>query len=110
MEVENWLHQYRKLDRDKDILHFASAAQSTNFADSRLKFRRNFLHLVQKLYLVGSQSRDKQEQFLLLLHHLIRHNNTRQWDVLQNHGFLQIVTYAYLHVMEDTAEFKNFTT
>ena len=88
MEVENWLHQYRKLDREKDILHFASAAKSTNFADSRLKFKRNFLHLLQKLYLVGSSSPDKQEQLLLLIDHLVKRNNMRQWDILQNRGFL----------------------
>ena len=28
--------------------------------------------------------------------------------MLQNHGFLQIVIYAYLHVMEDPEAFKTF--
>lgn len=51
METENWLHSYRKLEREKDIMRFASSG-STNWADSRLKFKRNFLHVLQKLYLV----------------------------------------------------------
>ena len=51
MEAENWLHEYRKLEKEKDLMRFASSG-STNWADSRLKFKRNFLHILQKLYLL----------------------------------------------------------
>jgi hypothetical protein len=45
METELWLHEYRKLEKEKDLMRFASSA-STPWADSRLKFKRNFLHIL----------------------------------------------------------------
>ena len=76
-KTEEWLHKYRKLEREKDILQF-SGVPSTNFADSRLKFKRNFLHLLQKLYLLDSSSSPpaKREELLLLIEHLLKHNTS----------------------------------
>ena len=102
-ETENWLHKYRKLERDKDLLHFASV-QSTNFADSRLKFKRNFLHLLQKLYLMDHSGLPsaKREETLLLVEHMLKQNTSlHQWDILQNLGFLIVCTHSCLHVMND---------
>ena len=76
METEEWLHAYRKLDREKDLLHFSSASKSTNFADSRLKFKRNFSHLLQKLYLLESADKHVQDQFLSLIEFLLRQNTS----------------------------------
>eukprot|EP00347_Sterkiella_histriomuscorum_P002852 403366550 len=79
-EVDNWLHEYRKLSRD-DPLKFSHL--SHNFTDSRLKFRRNFLYVLKKMYLA-----DKNEELLKIIQHILKTNTNRNWDVLQNPAFL----------------------
>ena len=72
-------------------MRFASSGQTTNWADSRLKFKRNFLHILQKLYLLLEPEHtdgEKVEQhelviqvrkreFLQLIEHLIRFNSQK---------------------------------
>ena len=104
METENWLHEYRKLEKEKDLMRFASSA-TTPWADSRLKFKRNFLHILQKLYLLIGPSEcgfstSRKRDFLALIDHLLKCNSAKPaWDICQSIQFLQLATYAFVHVM-----------
>ena len=68
------MHKYRKLYRD-DPLRFSTENQ--NFTDSRLKFRRNFLYVLKKVFLLGDN-----EKMLKIVEHVIKTNVTRNWDIL----------------------------
>jgi hypothetical protein len=74
MEFEEWLHKYRKLYRD-DPIRFAS--ESTNYTDSRLKFKRNFIFIMKKLYLLN-----KDDELLMIMEHLIQTNTNKNWDII----------------------------
>lgn len=101
MEGEKYLHQYRKLERSDPAKPF----QSANYADPRLRFKRTFLFLLQKLHITETNP----EQLLAILDHLIRVNIYRnQWDVFKSRCFLQILTYSFLHIMQDHVAFEEF--
>ena len=80
--MENQLHKYRKLEKEKSVFKFAGS-NTTLYADSRLKFRRNFIYLLQKLYLLDD------EEILPLIEHILKNSNTaKTCNVLSDHGFL----------------------
>ena len=80
-----------------------AGSNTTLYADSRLKFRRNFIYLLQKLYLLDS------EEILPLIEHILKNSNTaKTCSVLSDHGFLQIITFAYIHLLQNVADFEDF--
>ncbi len=101
VDSEKWLHLYRKLDRSDPVKAF----KSTNYTDPKLKLKRVLLLLLQRLHISESAN----DQLLQLLDHLVRvneHNN--KWDVLKSKCFLQIMTYAMLHIIESPKVLEEF--
>lgn len=46
-------------------------------------------------------SETKPDQLLMIIDHLIKVNiSNNKWDVLKSKTFLQILTYAYLHILQ----------
>lgn len=63
------------------------------------------MFLLQKLHV----SETCPDQLLSLLEHLIKVNTFKnQWDVFKSRCFLQILTYAFIHIMEDPSAFEEF--
>ena len=92
---EQWLHQYRKLSRDSNPFRHCLQS-STNFTDSRLKFKRSLIFLLKQLYLslqnidsidkqrsfpLSSKQKQQQTDYLKLIEHLIKTNVFRKWDI-----------------------------
>jgi len=95
MDTENWLHQYRKLDRTDNF-----QSTSTNFADSRLKFLRNFTFLAHKLFLLN-----KHDDLISLVQHMLENNIYRDRDILKNASLVHIIAYTLLEIMNDPSAF-----
>lgn len=106
-DIDNWLHQYRQLYRD-DPVKFS--AESQNFTDSRLKFKRNFLFILKKKYLLceGDTDLKNSEDIMQIVQHLISINTSRKWNIMENMGFIQIIAYIYIHLMKDIAGMHDF--
>lgn len=91
-QLETWLHDYRKLYRD-DPLKFST--QSHNFTDSQLKFQRNYLFILKKKYLLANNKEDGTHndnlvEMMDIVEHLIKINDRRRWNLLENDGFILV--------------------
>ena len=85
-DFDHWLHDYRKLYRD-DPMKFS--IQSCNFTDSQLKFRRNMLYILKKRYLTCDEGNvDRLLEMIDIVEHIIKTNQKRNWDVLENEAFI----------------------